>query len=245
MSQATTESMPNLTVHLHLHTGPAAAPVNGEPIRTPAIPPVSTAFRPAIRWQLSPPRPEQIGHGASPTMAPAAVDVTEATEAVLISTGFGKRQARRAVDAAIEKGATAEEDILRLVFAQGRNGTVQPKPAETPTVETQTKPESPETDAARDQCKSIAARYASLSANERAVFDLRHAGVDWQQVAERLGIPPKAAQRSGDRIKRKLGKAGVRKLQGEFGPHLANRGGPLCKGCHFRCAEVFGQGGAP
>ena len=112
------------------------------------------------------------------------------------------------------------------------NGTVQPKP------------ESPETEAARDQCKSIAARYASLSANERAVFDLRYEGVRWQQVADRLGVSIKAAERSGDRIKRKLGKAGVAELQSTYAAHLHNRGGSLCHGCHFRCAEVFGQGGA-
>lgn len=245
----------NLTVHLHLHVGPAVSPVNGEPVRTPAVSPVPTVSQPAIRRQLSPPKPEPIGHPAGDTTT-APTDVANAAAAILTKTGFTKHQARQAIEAAIEQGANTEQAILRVVFQHGRAGAVvQSKPvlplddraapveAQPTEQATEPKPDSPEVTSARDECKAITAQYARLTPHERQVFDLRHAGVGWREIGQRLGITEVAAQRRERRLKHKLGKAGVAKLRSGFAMQLSNRGSQLCVGCHFNCAKVFGLNG--
>ena len=243
----------NLTIHLHLHVGPAVAPVNGERVHTPAVSPVPTVSRPVIRRQLSPPKPEPIGRPAGDT-PPALADVANAAAAILTKTGFTKHQAGQAIEAAIGQGATTEQDILQVVFRHGRAGAVvQPRPVvshddpaaptEAQPTEKETEPDSSEVTAARDECKAITANYARLTPHERRVFDLRHAGVGWQEIGQRLGISEVAAQRRDRRIKHKLGKTGAAKLRSGFAMQLSNRGSQLCDACHFNCAKVFGLNG--
>lgn len=130
----------NLTVHLHLHVGPAVAPVNGEPpgsapathtiavTHAPATPRIAVADRPGFERQMSPPRPSEMPtHRARPQPAepPAAdSDASIETDAVhaLVGTGVGQRHARQLVAAAVSAGMTSTESVLRHAFTGDRSG---------------------------------------------------------------------------------------------------------------------------
>ncbi len=70
----------NLTIHLHIHAGPAVAPVNGQGVRIPVTSPAPTVSRPVTKRQLSPPKPEPIGHAAGNTTTPATTEAAAGEE---------------------------------------------------------------------------------------------------------------------------------------------------------------------
>ena len=222
----------NLTIHLHLHVGPAVAPVNGEPVRTPAVSPVPTVSRPAIRRQLSPPKPEPVGHPAGDTTT-APPDVANTVTDVLVRTGFAKRQARRAVEAAIAEGATGEEEVLRRAFQLGRT------PGATPPDANLARDDTDREALDREQCASIAAVSSRLTHRERVGFLFWLEGLSHRAVARRMNITLKAAEKQHGRVRRKLSVPDFDTFVERFRAHKANHGSLLCRECVWNCAETF------